>query len=215
MMFPVHSGRKPRMRKCFGIWKMMILLGEYQVHPSGIFTGYSQLGIYVWSLGKIIRLERVTRSPVDTSVWEYRGGSLFRELPVFQGSQRANGKECVQWWYHLGAIKTPKKGTRSMYCHQLLPWRKPPLGGEENLKGRSWDPEYYQHVKVEQKKNSLQEDYLSVAEDRERRLEEGGNVKAKRRLFRRASSSREAKWEKNGDKGKVEENVLNGLIWMW
>ena len=139
------------------------------------------LGIYIWSLGKRIKLEGFTTSPVDTSVWEYRDGFLFRELPVFQKRQRASGKECVQRWYHLGAIKTPKKGNRSMYCHQVLPWMKPLLRGEETLKGRSWDPEYYQHVRVEQMKTSLQEDFISVAEDRERKLEECGNVKAKRR----------------------------------
>ena len=147
MMFPVHSGRKPRMRKCLGIWKMMILLGEYQVRPSGTFTGS---WVYIWSLGRRVRLVRVT-SPVDTSVWEYRDGSLFRELPVFQGRQRASGKECAQRWYQLGAVKAPKKGNRSMYCHHVLPWMKPPLRGEESLKGRSWDPECYQHVKAEQK----------------------------------------------------------------
>ena len=33
-----------------------------------------------------------------------------------------------------------------------------------------------------------------------------------KRLFRRASSNRKVKWDKNRDKGKVETNVLNGLI---
>lgn len=67
---------------------------------------------------------------------------------------------------------------------------KPPLRGEETLKGRSWDPEYYQHVRVEQTKNSLQEDFISVAEDRKKTRRVWECESQEKRLFRRASSNR-------------------------
>ena len=145
-------------------------------------VGHSQVVGYIYlKLRKKNKAGRIYHKPSRHQCLGIQRWLLVQGTPSLPEETEGKWKECVQRWYHLGAIKTPKKGNRSMYCHQVLPWMKPPLRGEETLKGRSWDPEYYQHVRVEQMKNSLQEDFISVAEDRERKLEECGNVKAKRR----------------------------------